>query len=68
MVSDNGSGIAPEIKEKIFEPKFTTKNSGMGLGLAMIKNMIESYGGMIYFETATDKGTTFYVRLPIKIK
>lgn len=65
IVSDNGTGIAPEVRDKIFEPKFTTKTSGMGLGLAMIKNMIESYGGVIYFETATDKGTTFYVRLPI---
>lgn len=64
-VSDNGVGISDENKGKIFEPKFTTKTSGMGLGLAMIKNMIEGYGGVIYFETLKDKGTTFYVRLPI---
>ncbi len=64
-ISDNGSGIPEDIKDKIFEPKFTTKTSGMGLGLAMIKNMIESYGGSIYFTSTPNKGTTFYVKLPI---
>jgi len=64
-ISDNGTGISDDIKDKIFEPKFTTKTSGMGLGLAMIKNMIEAYGGTISFDTVLDKGTTFYVKLPI---
>lgn len=64
-ITDNGSGIPDAIRNKIFEPKFTTKSSGMGLGLAMIKNMIESYGGTISFDSVTDKGTTFYVELPI---
>ncbi len=64
-ISDNGTGIPEEIQDKIFEPKFTTKSSGMGLGLAIIKNMIEGYGGTIYFETILEKGTTFYVKLPI---
>lgn len=67
-VKDNGSGIPQEIQEHIFEPKFTTKNSGMGLGLAMIKNIVESYKGSIYFETVMNKGTTFYVKLPITHK
>ena len=64
-VKDNGSGIPVEIRNRIFEPQFTTKSSGMGLGLAMIKNMVESYGGHIHFETIIDKGTTFFVKLPI---
>jgi len=64
-VKDNGSGIPNEIRERVFEPQFTTKSSGMGLGLAMIKNMVESYGGTVHFETVVDKGTTFYVKLPI---
>jgi len=64
-ISDNGTGIPDSLKDKIFEPKFTTKTSGMGLGLAMIKNMIEAYGGTISFDTVLDKGTTFYVKLPI---
>lgn len=64
-ISDNGTGIPEDIQDKVFEPKFTTKSSGMGLGLAIIKNMIEGYGGIIYFETILEKGTTFYVKLPI---
>jgi len=64
-ISDNGTGIPENIHDKVFEPKFTTKSSGMGLGLAIIKNMIEGYGGTIYFETILEKGTTFYVKLPI---
>ncbi len=50
---------------RIFEPKFTTKNSGMGLGLGIIKNIIENYNGTITFETALGKGTVFCVFLPI---
>ena len=65
-VSDNGKGIANELKELIFEPKFTTKTSGMGLGLAMIKNIIEAYDGNISFTSEKNKGTTFTVILPKK--
>jgi len=63
-VSDNGKGIANELKELIFEPKFTTKTSGMGLGLAMIKNIIEAYDGHISFISEINKGTIFTVILP----
>lgn len=66
IVSDNGKGIADEVKELIFEPKFTTKSSGMGLGLAMIKNIIEAYDGNISFISKKNKGTTFTVLLPKK--
>ncbi len=62
-VSDNGSGISPENQSRIFEPKFTTKSSGMGLGLAIVKKIIENHNGIIYFETGLDKGTTFYIEL-----
>ena len=64
-VKDNGIGIELENREHIFEPKFTTKNSGMGLGLGIIKNIIENYKGTITFETEYGKGTTFIVSLPI---
>jgi len=64
-VKDNGIGIEPSYIEHIFEPKFTTKNSGMGLGLGIIKNIIENYKGTITFETELGKGTTFTVSLPI---
>jgi two-component system nitrogen regulation sensor histidine kinase NtrY len=64
-VTDNGSGIEPQNVQRIFEPKFTTKTSGMGLGLGIIKNIIENYKGTITFETELGKGTTFTVSLPI---
>jgi two-component system nitrogen regulation sensor histidine kinase NtrY len=64
-VKDNGSGIETENIEHVFEPKFTTKNSGMGLGLGIIKNIIENYKGTITFESELGSGTTFMVSLPI---
>ncbi len=64
-VKDNGIGIEMENIEHIFEPKFTTKTSGMGLGLGIIKNIIENYKGTITFETQYGNGTTFIVSLPI---
>lgn len=65
MVKDNGKGISSENKARIFEPKFTTKSSGMGLGLAIIKNIIENYNGTITFESEENKGTEFLVSFPI---
>tara|TARA_R110000868_G_scaffold97875_3_gene269244 strand:- start:3224 stop:4678 length:1455 start_codon:yes stop_codon:yes gene_type:complete len=63
-ISDNGSGVSEENKTKVFEPKFTTKSSGMGLGLAMVKNIVEMHKGTISFESETHKGTTFKVSIP----
>jgi signal transduction histidine kinase len=60
-VRDNGTGIAEEMKEKIFVPNFTTKTTGTGLGLAMVKNIIASYGGKIWFVSKAEEGTTFYL-------
>jgi two-component system, NtrC family, nitrogen regulation sensor histidine kinase NtrY len=65
LVKDNGIGIEDQFIDKIFEPKFTTKNSGMGLGLGIIKNIIENYKGTITFESEYGKGTTFMVALPL---
>ncbi|MBX7203012.1 MAG: GHKL domain-containing protein [Bacteroidia bacterium] len=64
-VSDNGSGIPLEIREKIFYPNFTTRTGGMGLGLALVKSIIESSGGSVEFSTALNQGSTFYVYLPL---
>ncbi|WP_298779146.1 ATP-binding protein [uncultured Polaribacter sp.] len=64
IVSDNGKGISEEVKDLIFEPKFTTKSSGMGLGLPMIKNIIEAYDGNISFTSTEGIGTVFTVILP----
>ena len=66
VVSDNGKGVSSDVKDLIFEPKFTTKSSGMGLGLPMIKNIIEAYGGEIYFTSTEGQGTIFTVVLPKK--
>ena len=63
-VMDNGIGISEENKPKIFQPKFTTKTSGMGLGLAMVKNIVETYSGSITFVSQEGKGTTFTVTFP----
>jgi signal transduction histidine kinase len=63
-VRDNGTGISDEVVEKIFMPNFTTKTGGMGLGLAMVKNIVETMNGRIWFETSAGTGTTFYVCLP----
>ena len=66
VVSDNGKGVSSDVKDLIFEPKFTTKSSGMGLGLPMIKNIIEAYEGEIYFTSTEGQGTIFTVVLPKK--
>jgi two-component system, NtrC family, nitrogen regulation sensor histidine kinase NtrY len=63
-ITDNGTGISEELKDKIFNPNFTTKNGGMGLGLALVKNIVESSKGKIWFETRLGEGTTFFVELP----
>jgi len=65
-VADNGKGINNEDKEKIFEPKFTTKSSGMGLGLPMVKNIVEAYNGTINFTSQLNKGTVFRIVIPKK--
>ena len=63
-VTDNGSGVIEENKTKVFEPKFTTKTSGMGLGLAMVKNIVEAYNGSITFTSEEGVKTTFKVSFP----
>ncbi|MCC8425635.1 HAMP domain-containing sensor histidine kinase [Mucilaginibacter sp. UR6-11] len=66
-VKDNGNGIPQNMREKIFEPNFTTKSSGTGLGLAFVKNSIENAGGKVWFETEAGKGTTFFLSLPAAV-
>ena len=64
-VTDNGSGIPLELRDKLFGPSFTTKTSGMGLGLAIVKNIVENFSGRVWFETELEKGTTFYIEIPV---
>ena len=61
-ISDNGPGICEEVRDKVFVPNFTTKNTGAGLGLAISRNIVEGCGGKISFQSS-EKGTTFFVWL-----
>ncbi|MEZ0344140.1 MAG: ATP-binding protein [Caldimicrobium sp.] len=63
-ISDNGPGIPEEILPHIFEPFFTTKEGGTGLGLFIVKNIVENYGGKIEVYSEKGKGTTFVLYLP----
>lgn len=63
-IQDSGSGISPEILPKIFDPLFTTKQEGTGLGLPSCKNIIEQHEGNIAVKTEVGKGTTFIITLP----
>jgi signal transduction histidine kinase len=64
-ISDNGSGIPEDLRRKLFTPNFTTKSSGMGLGLSITKKYVENANGRIWFDSEVDKGSVFYVELPL---
>ena len=64
-VKDNGCGIAEELTHRLFIPNFTTKTTGTGLGLAMVKNSVVSFNGTISFETDINLGTTFILVFPV---
>ena len=64
-IRDNGAGISDDVREKIFVPNFTTKETGSGIGLAVARRGIESAGGKIWFETRVGEGTDFFIELPL---
>ena len=64
-VADAGPGIPDDVLEKIFEPLFSTKGFGVGLGLPIVKNIMEQHGGSIDIRTEADKGTTVTLWLPV---
>ncbi|MDB2394275.1 ATP-binding protein [Flavobacteriaceae bacterium] len=63
-VEDNGKGIPKDLHDRIFEPTFTTKTSGMGLGLSMVKSIVETYDGSVVFDSTPDALTRFELRFP----
>jgi two-component system sensor histidine kinase HydH len=65
IIADTGCGIDPKYSSKVFDPYFTTKNDGTGLGLAMSAKIIEEHGGTIEFESTAGKGTIVKVGLPV---
>ena len=64
-IADNGIGIPEDQREKIFKPNFTTKSSGMGLGLAMVYNLVDQAGGKVWFTSTYNSGTSFFIDLPL---
>jgi signal transduction histidine kinase len=64
-VADNGKGISKENQNKLWQPLFTTKSKGIGLGLIICKRFVEAHGGQINVESIEGKGTTFLIRLPL---
>jgi nitrogen fixation/metabolism regulation signal transduction histidine kinase len=64
-ISDNGMGISQEAQENMFQPNFTTKTSGMGLGLSIVKSIVDNFGGKIWYTSESGKGTTFYIEMAV---
>ena len=63
-ICDNGPGISESMHKKIFQPFFSSKEEGSGLGLSIAKRIIDEHGGKITFESEVNTGTTFIIQLP----
>jgi signal transduction histidine kinase len=66
-VIDQGSGVAAEVLEKIFDSYFTTKPSGMGLGLSVCRSIVRAHGGRIWAENNHGRGASFHFSLPATV-
>lgn len=64
-IKDNGNGIEKSLRDKVFLPKFSTKETGSGIGLSIARQGIDQMGGKIWFESESGKGTTFIIELPL---
>jgi signal transduction histidine kinase len=64
-IKDSGKGISEEIRSRVFEPYFTSKSDGVGLGLAIVERIVFDHDGNIWFETQEGVGTTFIIDLPL---
>ena len=67
-VADDGCGLASEIRTKIFEPYFSTKENGTGLGLTIVSQIVEDHGGYIRAMPNAPKGTRFTIELPVRVE
>jgi signal transduction histidine kinase len=67
MVSDTGGGIPDEIRERIYEPLFSTKNFGVGLGVPIICNIMTEHGGGVDYQSKVGEGTTVTLWLPLEV-
>lgn len=65
-VTDTGAGIPPELQPRVFEPYFSTKKAGTGLGLPTVRRVVEEHGGTLTLESEVGKGTQFTMRLPAR--
>ena len=65
-IEDTGEGIPEEVKPKLFTPMVTTKSKGQGLGLAVVKRLVEALNGTVTFESQVGKGTKFIIELPVQ--
>ena len=64
-VADNGPGVSPALREKVFQPFFTTKGHGTGLGLALVQKIIVTHNGRVTLSASEEGGAAFHVRLPL---
>jgi two-component system nitrogen regulation sensor histidine kinase NtrY len=67
-ITDNGGGISEEIAKRVFMPNFTTRSTGSGLGLAMVKSIVTQMNGKVAFRTRLNEGSSFFVILPLEQK
>jgi two-component system, NtrC family, nitrogen regulation sensor histidine kinase NtrY len=67
-ITDNGTGIPPAVRNRLFEPNFSTKTDGMGLGLAIVRKTIEELNGTVHITSEMEKGTTVAISIPIRTK
>ena len=66
-ITDNGNGISKDKLPRLFEPYYTSKRNGIGLGLASTLNIVQAHGGAIEVNSEPDKFTTFNITLPVKV-
>ena len=67
-VRDHGTGIPTEVQDRLFDQFFTTKEQGLGMGLAIVRSIVESHGGKIDAENVADGGACFHFTLPVRTK